>query len=49
MGRPSGGTIITNELTFVDDANHDVALEIKVRNSSNTYTQDNGDVTWEYQ
>ena len=45
----SGGTITTGELTFVDDTNQDVALEIKVQNASNTYIQDSGDVTWEYQ
>jgi hypothetical protein len=45
----ANGTITTGELTFDDTTNQDVALEIKVQNSSGTYIQDNGDVVWEYQ
>jgi len=45
----ANGTITTGELTFNDTTNQDVALEIKVQNSSGTYIQDNGDVVWEYQ
>jgi hypothetical protein len=45
----ANSTITTGELTFDDTTNQDVALEIKVQNSSGTYIQDNGDVTWEYQ
>jgi hypothetical protein len=32
-----------------NDADDKVSLEVKVKNSSGVYVQDNGDVTWEYQ
>jgi hypothetical protein len=45
----ANSTITTGEFTFDDTTNQDVALEIKVKDTSGTYIQDNGDVTWEYQ